>query len=314
MGYHTDFEGEFQITPSLSVTHKQYLLEFSEIRHMKRDASLVEGIADPIREAVGLPVGEEGAYFLAGQDPHGIKFNDPSVLSNGSPPTGQPGLWCLWSPSSDGKLLIWNEAENFYHYIEWLKYLKDHFFNPWGYSLNGEVEWWGEDLYDYGVIRVVNNEVIVIKGVIVDDPRSGKRRLQVFLAHADEDKDPARTLYSNLRSDGISPWLDERDLIPGQDWEFEIEKALQGSDAVLILLSANSVKKTGYFQKEIRHALDYADRQPEGAIYVIPVLLEKCSVPKVLEKWHWVRLFQENGYRNLLDALRVRAVEISGSR
>ena len=43
----------------------------------------------------------------------------------------------------------------------------------------------------------------------------------------------------------------------------EIAKAVKNSDAVVVCLSMKSTNKTGFIQKEIRYALDTADRQPE---------------------------------------------------
>jgi len=138
-------------------------------------------------------------------------------------------------------------------------------------------------------------------------PEGVTRRLKVFLCHASGDKPAVRDLYHRLRSDGIAPWLDEEDLLPGQDWELEIPKAVRSSDVVIICLSSRAITKAGYVQKEIKDALDVADKQPEGAIFLIPLRLEECEVPERLRRWQWVNLFQERGYERLLRALRVRA-------
>lgn len=108
--------------------------------------------------------------------------------------------------------------------------------------------------------------------------------LQIFLCHSSGDKDNVRQLYKQLSRDGFSPWLDEECLLPGQEWEFEIRKAVRNSKAVLVCLSHSSVTKEGFVQKEIRIALDAADEKPEGAIYIIPLRLEDCLVPERLEK------------------------------
>jgi len=133
------------------------------------------------------------------------------------------------------------------------------------------------------------------------------RRLRVFLCHASGDKPAVRDLYRRLRSDGIAPWLDEEDLLPGQDWQSEIPKAVRSSDAVIICLSSRAITKAGYIQKEIKDALDVADEQPEGAIFLIPLRLEECEVPEGLRRWQWVDLFQEKGYERMVRALRARA-------
>jgi hypothetical protein len=47
-----------------------------------------------------------------------------------------------------------------------LQYLIQHFFEPWGIKLNGEIEWVGEDSSDRGKIVVVDNNVEILDGVI----------------------------------------------------------------------------------------------------------------------------------------------------
>ena len=133
------------------------------------------------------------------------------------------------------------------------------------------------------------------------------RQLKVFLCHASGDKRAVRDLCRRLRSDGIAPWLAEEDLLPGQDWRLEISKAVRSSDVIIICLSSRAVTKAGYFQKEIKYALDVADKQPEGAIFLIPLRLEECEVPERLRRWQWVDLFGETGYERSLHALRARA-------
>jgi len=132
------------------------------------------------------------------------------------------------------------------------------------------------------------------------------RRLKIFLCHASGDKPAVRELYHRLRAAGFDPWLDEENLLPGQDWQLEIPQAVRSSDAVIVCLSTRAVTKAGYVQKEIRYALDVADEQPEGAIFLIPLRLEECEVPQRLRRWQWENLFEERGYERLLRALRAR--------
>jgi hypothetical protein len=129
-------------------------------------------------------------------------------------------------------------------------------------------------------------------------------RKQIFLCHSSGDKTRVRQVKTRLLADGFSPWLDEDDLLPGHDWEQEIRRAVRRSSAVLVLLSPSSVTKEGFVQKETRFALDVADEKPNGTIYIIPVRLQECSVPKRMRKWHWVDLFEPNGYERLLKTLR----------
>ncbi|WP_250286727.1 toll/interleukin-1 receptor domain-containing protein [Frankia sp. CiP1_Cm_nod2] len=127
---------------------------------------------------------------------------------------------------------------------------------------------------------------------------------KIFLCHASQDKPRVRDLYKRLHDDGLDAWLDAEDLLPGQEWDLEIRRAIRASRSVLVCLSSASTDKRGYVQKEIKYALDVADEQPEGAIYLIPVRLEPCEIPDRLRKWHWVNLFEADGYAKLLRALR----------
>lgn len=160
MGYHTEFSGSFTVTPNLSDNHRKYLQKFSETRRMKRDADIASSITDLVRESVSLPVGKQGEYYVGatgfcGQD------TDQSVVNYNSPPTTQPSLWCKWIPNDDGNAIEWDGGEKFYHYVEWINYLVKNFLKPWGYTINGEVSFCGEDFSDRGTIVAINNLITV---------------------------------------------------------------------------------------------------------------------------------------------------------
>jgi hypothetical protein len=77
------------------------------------------------------------------------------------------------------------------------------------------------------------------------------RPLRVFLCHSSNDKPAVRELYQKLRAEPwIQPWLDEEELYPGQDWNMEIEKAVEAADAIIVCLTKNSINKEGYVQRE----------------------------------------------------------------
>lgn len=137
-----------------------------------------------------------------------------------------------------------------------------------------------------------------------------KSPMKVFICHAHDDKAKARDLYRTLKRRGLQPWLDAEDLLPGQAWQVEIPKALETSDAIIILLSKTSVDKEGYVQKEIKFALDKALEMPEGRIFVIPARLDECEVPRSISGYHWVDLFEEGGYEKLMKSLKLRAAQL----
>jgi formylglycine-generating enzyme required for sulfatase activity len=137
------------------------------------------------------------------------------------------------------------------------------------------------------------------------------RPLRVFLCHSSNDKPAVRELYQKLRAEPwIEPWLDEEELYPGQDWNMEIEKAVETADAIIVCLSKGSITKEGYVQRELRTVLDFADYKPEGTLYIIPVRLEECELPRSLRKWQYADYFEgqrERAFQRLLVSLKRRA-------
>lgn len=135
------------------------------------------------------------------------------------------------------------------------------------------------------------------------------RPLRVFLCHAKEDKPKVRELYRRLHADGVEVWLDEKNLLPGQDWRVEIPRAVREADVVIVCMSSVSARKEGFVQAEINFALDKALEKPEGTIYIIPAKLEECDVPEKLSRWQCVNLFEdyEGGYEMLMLSLKLRA-------
>ena len=135
---------------------------------------------------------------------------------------------------------------------------------------------------------------------------------RIFLCHASDDKAHVREVYHRLRAiEGFEPWLDEEDLLPGQEWAREIPRALQTSDFILIFLSRTSVAKRGYVQREMKMALDTWEELPEGTIHTIPVRLDDCNVPEQFRRYHWANLFDPNGFDRIVRAIRTELAKQS---
>ena len=137
------------------------------------------------------------------------------------------------------------------------------------------------------------------------------RKLQVFLCHASQDKPAVRDLYKRLSNESwISPWLDEEELLPGQDWNLEIEEAVEASDAVVVCLSRTSVEKEGYVQKELRQVLNIALEKLDGAVFVIPLRLDDCRLPRKLRDKQFLDFFpddqRDSAAKKLIKSLTIR--------
>jgi formylglycine-generating enzyme required for sulfatase activity len=137
-----------------------------------------------------------------------------------------------------------------------------------------------------------------------------KSEIQIFLAHASEDKPAVLALYNRLKQAGYKPWLDEEDLIAGQIWRDEIPKAIKASQIFLACLSAKSAKQ-GYIQRELRIALDILGEMLPGTIFFIPMRLEECEIPDLrsaevglnLRDIHRLDYWKENGFEQLERAI-----------
>ncbi len=306
MSYWGWFTGELRLSRQLTQNEVAYLQAFFDTRRMKRDAGTAGRLPDPSREAVGLPIGEEAAYFVGATD-HQEK--DVSVIDPNVPPLGQPSLWCHLEIADDGRSLFIEETDhlNPEQTAEWIQYVSEHFLNIWDIRLSGRMKWVGQDELDTGVIVVDENSVSAERGILVTDEKGEPRRLRVFLCHASEDKPEVRKLRKKLESLGIEAWLDEENILPGEEWEEAIRFGLRNSDAIMIVLSQKSVKKIGYVQREIRTALNLADERPPGHLYIIPLRLEECALPDTLSKYQMADLFRRGHMKRLEHTLRTIA-------
>lgn len=162
--YHIHFTGSVQLDRPLQPEQVAYLRRFLSTRRVSWAGEYVQELPDPLREAVGLPVGPEGAYFV------GLSFNELKVdfyqplvreqkLKLNKAPQGQPRLWCAWKLDEDGMTLRYTDKQELSFCYAWLDYLIDHFFTPWGYRLDGEIIWQGDDEADHGTIVVRQSHV-----------------------------------------------------------------------------------------------------------------------------------------------------------
>lgn len=152
MGYSTDFDGKFTVTPTLKEEDRIFLTKLASTRRMKRK--------------VGPEYGVEGEFYVDGKGFAG-QDSDDTVLNSNEPPSTQPSLWCQWIPTEDGNFIVWDGGEKFYNYVEWIDYI-----NNWltkrGYTLSGSVNWQGEEHDDIGLIEFTKRgKVKVLHGHIV---------------------------------------------------------------------------------------------------------------------------------------------------
>ena len=132
-------------------------------------------------------------------------------------------------------------------------------------------------------------------------------RPRVFLAHAKEDRAEVKRLHDALQEAGFEPWMDDEKLLPGQNWPRAIQRAIELSDFFLICFSRHSVVKRGFFQAELRYALDVAACVPLQEIFLVPARLTSCEVPlQIAMRTQYIDLFPdwEKGVKALILMMR----------
>lgn len=136
--------------------------------------------------------------------------------------------------------------------------------------------------------------------------------LKVFVSYAKEDRDLALRYYELLLQEGASPWMDVKHLLPGQNWEAEIEKAFSDANVVMLLLSKRSVSKRGFVQREANDAIERLRYKQPTDIYVIPLLLEPCDVPSYISgRLQYVNLSTSGAWDQVKASLRIAAEQQS---
>ena len=73
----------------------------------------------------------------------------------------------------------------------------------------------------------------------------------------------------------------------------------------MVLVSKNSVDKTGFLQSEIRLALSQAGRRPEEAAFILPLLVDGTPAPPSFKRWQWVRMDADGWFEDIRSSLLV---------
>ena len=109
----------------------------------------------------------------------------------------------------------------------------------------------------------------------------------VFLCHNGADKPSVRRIADRLEEQGILPWLDERELPPGQPWQQLLEKQIAHIRSAAVFVGAAGV---GPWQEQELYGFlrEFVSRKSP----VIPVLLpdapDKPELPIFLKAMTWV--------------------------
>lgn len=109
---------------------------------------------------------------------------------------------------------------------------------------------------------------------------------RIFLSYSRVNQQFSLKLACELKSAGFSVWMDQFDIPTGSRWDDEIEKALHECEIFLFIMTPASVESENA-KDEVGYAIDHGK-------HVLPVLLEKCTVPLRLRRLQYVDFTKMN--------------------
>lgn len=102
------------------------------------------------------------------------------------------------------------------------------------------------------------------------NPNAGP--FDVFLCHNSADKPEVREIAGKLRSRDLKPWLDERDISPGESWQDALEEQIKTIKVAVIFIGDNGI---GQWQKEEIQA--FLNQAKKRRCVIIPVILPSAT-------------------------------------
>jgi len=149
--------------------------------------------------------------------------------------------------------------------------------------------------------------------------KSKDRKLRVFISHGLVDTPIVRVLYRRLLAeDWIDPWIEEENLLPGQDRELLISETLKSTDVVLLCFSKESLDRGDRLQRDINSIVSLGNEKPDSSIFIVPIRLDECEIPQSLRSRQYVNFFPseveiEQAYSLLIKSMSRKYDLISGN-
>lgn len=105
-----------------------------------------------------------------------------------------------------------------------------------------------------------------------------QNKVSIFISYSHKDEDYKESLEEHLaalmRRGKISSWSD-RKIVPGTNWESEIDHAIDNADIILLLISPSFIASGYCYEKELAVALSRHERE---AAVVIPIFVRPTDL------------------------------------
>lgn len=128
----------------------------------------------------------------------------------------------------------------------------------------------------------------------------------IFISYASPDRQRVLPHYEWLRREGFDAWIDCERILPGQNWDFEINLAIDRATLIVVFVSSISVQRRGYVQREVKRALERRRDQLVDDIFLIPVVLDGVDLPPELKSLHAISASDPDCKKRLIDSLQTQ--------
>jgi hypothetical protein len=118
----------------------------------------------------------------------------------------------------------------------------------------------------------------------------------VFISYAREDLAAVRQIKAGLEAAGITTWFDMERLEAGDDYDRKIQRNITRCSYFIPVISAGTQRRLeAYFRREWSYALDRARNMADGALFILPVIIDDTSpqaarVPDRFQALHFTHL------------------------
>lgn len=136
-----------------------------------------------------------------------------------------------------------------------------------------------------------------------------KYTMKVFLSYAYADELLARRIAEGLKEAGFDVWYDRSEILPGENWADKISRALRESEAMVVLITPESLRSPNV-QWEIGYALGDKSYKKRLIPVVVgsPDNLPTEGLPWILQRLQMIRLpkrgKQDAGIKRIAQTLR----------
>jgi hypothetical protein len=140
--------------------------------------------------------------------------------------------------------------------------------------------------------------------MLIFQRRARRKRVQqrVFLIYAREDTTAAKVVFHWLQEAGYDVWIDVERILPGQIWQTEISRAIESSEAAVLLISENSTK-SGPVLNEVASAIRTLRAKSGDITPLFPIRLDETLPPESLREIQWVDMRAGSARDKLLEGL-----------